>query len=150
MLAFEDFTVGASFPLPPYEVTREEVIAFASEFDPQPFHLDEKAAADSLLGGLSASGWHTCAMAMRMMVDGYLANSTSQGAPGVEELRWLRPVRPGDRLSGTATVLQARRSASRPGLGIATIRIEIVNQTAETVMDCRYVQILSTREGGSA
>lgn len=145
MLAFEDFVEGASFPLPPYEVTREEVIEFAQEFDPQPFHLDEEAAAHSLLGGLSASGWHTCSMAMRMMVDGYLANSTSQGAPGVEELRWLRPVRPGDTLSGSATVLKSRPLASRPGVGIATIGIEIVNQTGETVMDCRYVQLLGLR-----
>jgi acyl dehydratase len=94
---FEAVTVGETFELPgSYEVTKEEIIEFAEQYDPQPFHVDEAAAADSMFGGLVASGWHTCSMAMRLLVDGYLSESGSQGALGVDDLRWHQPVRPGD------------------------------------------------------
>ncbi|WP_422570205.1 MaoC family dehydratase [Antarcticirhabdus aurantiaca] len=147
--AFEDFTEGVAFPLPPYRVTKEEVIAFASEFDPQPFHLDEAAAAKSMLGGLSASGWHTCAMMMRMMADGFLNDSTSQGSPGIDFVKWLRPVRPGDTLSGTVRVLSSRRSASRPTIGLAKLAADLVNDRGETVLASEYTVILLTREAAA-
>jgi acyl dehydratase len=149
MRAFEDFAVGFTVPLGPYKVTREETIAFAREFDPLPFHLDEAAADASMLGGLSASGWHTCAMMMRMMVDGFLAGSTSQGSPGVDFVKWLRPVRPGDTLDGTMTVVEARPSRSRPTLGIARLRNELRNQSGETVLEAEYSVMLLTREAAA-
>ncbi|WP_102959240.1 MaoC family dehydratase [Mangrovicella endophytica] len=147
MRTFEDFTVETVLPLAPYDVTREAIVAFAAEFDPQPFHVDDEAAAATMLGGLAASGWHSCAMMMRMMFDGFLRDSTSQGSPGVDFVRWLKPVRPDDRLTGTATVLSARRSASRPALGIAKLRAEVANQRGETVMDSEYTLLLLTRDG---
>ncbi len=131
---FEDFREGEVLPLGPRLVTREEIVAFAAEFDPQPFHLDEEAAKGTLLRGLAASGWHTTALFMRMMCEGFLLRSSSMGSPGVEELRWLRPVRPGDTLSGTATVVSARASSSRPEMGIVNFLFEISNQRGEPVM----------------
>ncbi|GGE19194.1 enoyl-CoA hydratase [Aureimonas endophytica] len=149
MRSFEDFPVGLEVPLGPYPVTREEVLAYAAAFDPLPFHLDEAAARDSLLGGLAASGWHTCAMMMRMMVDGFLRDSTSQGSPGVDFIRWLRPVRPGDTLTGRMTVLEARRSRSRPQIGIAKLRNELVNQEGDPVLEGEYTLLLRTREAAA-
>jgi acyl dehydratase len=133
-LAFEDFQVGDVLPLAPHEVTSEAVMAFATMFDPQPMHLDEEAARETLLGGLSASGWHTCAMFMRMMCDGFLLASTSLGAPAVETLKWLKPVRPGDRLTGRSIVLDIRASKSRPEMGVVRFRHEIENQAGDIVM----------------
>ena len=130
---FEDFTVGLVIALKPYRVTRAEVIDFASQFDPQPIHLDDKAAAKNMLGGLAASGWHTCAMVMRMTCDSLDHISASEGAPGIEEVRWLAPVRPGDTLSGTVTVLAARALQSRPGLGLLRLRFDIFNQAGKQV-----------------
>lgn len=148
--AFEDFTEGLEIPLGPYEVTKDEVIEFARAFDPQPFHLDEEAARGSMLGGLSASGWHTCAMMMRMMADAYVLDSTSQGAPGVDFVKWLRPVRPGDTLSGMARVLSARLSAKRPTIGLARISTQLCNDRDETVLESEYTLFLLTRAAAAA
>ncbi len=134
MQTFKDFPVGKTMALGPYVVTAEEIIAFAEEFDPQPFHLSEQGGKDTLAGGLIASGWHSCSILMRMLVDGFLHNSASQGAPGVDEVRWLKPVRAGDILTGTSTVLAARVSKSKPELGIFQLRHEIYNQRGEMVM----------------
>ena len=131
---WEDFTEGAEFSFGEATPTREEIIAFASAYDPQPFHLDDDAAAASLFGGLCASGWHTCAMTMRMMVDGYLKDSASLGSPGIDELRWLKPVFPGDTLRVRMRVLQSRPMASRPGVGLSLQRWEVDNQHGQTVM----------------
>ena len=131
---FEDFEAGQEFPFGPHPVTRAEIVAFAAEFDPQPFHLDEKAAADSLLGGLAASGWHTCALFMRMMFDGWLKDSASMGSPGIDRLKWLRPVRPGDVLSGRTLVLEMRASGSRSDRGFLKVRHDIANARGEPVM----------------
>jgi acyl dehydratase len=150
MQTFEDFPVGATRPLGPYAVTREEVIAFAAEFDPQPFHLDEEAAKATMLGGLSASGWHTCSIMMRMMADSFILGSTSQGSPGVDFVKWKRPVRPGDTLSGTMTVLEARVSQKRPSIGIAKLRNDVVNQDGEAVLECEYTVMLLTRAEAAA
>ncbi len=125
---YHDFTVGESMSIGSKEVTAEEVIAFASEFDPQPFHLSEEAGKATILGGLAASGWHTCAMLMRMMADSYISNSDSQGAPGVEYVKWLKPVLAGDTLSATSTVLEKRVSRSQPALGIIRMNHKITNQ----------------------
>jgi len=147
--AFEDFTEGLEIALGPYEVTKEEVIEFAAEFDPQPFHLDEEAAKASMLGGLAASGWHTCAMMMRMMADAYVLDSTSQGGPGVDFVKWRRPIRPGDTLSGTARVLSTRLSAKRPTIGLARISTELRNGRDETVLASEHTLFLLTREAAA-
>jgi acyl dehydratase len=115
-------------------VTREAVIAFASQFDPQPFHLDDEAAAASLFGRLAASGWHTCAMAMRMMCDEYLLDSASLGSPGIDSLRWLKPVHPGDTLRMAMDVLEARPMASKPHVGLVRSRWHLRNQHDEPVL----------------
>ncbi|MCB8838394.1 MaoC family dehydratase [Aurantimonas sp. VKM B-3413] len=151
MRAYEDFTEGSEFALGPYAVTRDEMVAFAEEFDPQPFHLDDAAgAANDLVGSLSASGWHTCAMLMRMMAESFILDSTSQGSPGVDFVKWLRPVRPGDTLSGTARVVSARLSAKRPTLGIAKMAADLVNQKGEPVLASEYTLLLLTRSGAAA
>ncbi|WP_460448971.1 MaoC family dehydratase [Alsobacter sp. SYSU BS001988] len=133
-LSFEDFEPGAVTTYGSYLVTREEIIAFASQYDPQPMHLDEAAAAGTLLGGLGSSGWHTCSMLMRMLYDNVLADSTGMGSGGIDEVKWKRPVRPGDRLSVRQTVLDSRRS-SRGDRGYVRFRFEVLNQTGDVVME---------------
>lgn len=133
-LFYEDFPEGHKIRLGPKDVTREAVLSFAQEFDPQPFHLDDKAAAMTHFGRVAASGWHVCAMAMRMMCDAYLLNAVSLGAPGIEELQWRSPVFPGDVLTGSMEVLQARASNSKPQIGLIRYRIEVVNQNQQLVM----------------
>lgn len=131
---WEDFQIGHVAEFGDKLVTEEEIIRFAREFDPQPFHLDSEAAKKSLFGGLCASGWHTCAMTMRMVCDEYLLRSASLGSPGLENLRWIKPVRPGDRLRVRFVVLDARPSSSRPTVGLIRTRWEVMNQNNEEVM----------------
>ena len=114
MLTLEDFKLGHFGKFGPRNVTREEILAFAAEFDPQPMHLDEEAAKRSLLGGLAGSGWHLCSIMMRMMFDGFIGRTASLGSPGVNEVRWLAPFRPGDDLTLDIDVTEARVSQSRP------------------------------------
>ncbi|MDI7860874.1 MaoC family dehydratase [Rhizobiaceae bacterium n13] len=132
-LYYEDFAPGRSFALGPRQVTTEEIIEFAREFDPQPMHLDEEAGKRSILGGLAASGWHTSAMFMRMMIDSYLLRSHSEGAPGVDFMEWKKPVLAGDTLGGSSTVLESRPLRSRPGIGVVKFRHEVTNQHGEVV-----------------
>lgn len=132
--AFEDFAPGQVREFGGRRVDKDEGLAFAAAYDPQPLHLDEQAAEASVLGGLSVSGWHTCAMVMRMMCDAYLLDSTSQGSPGIDKLRWLKPVRPGDTLRVRMTVLQTRVSQSRPQIGLVLSAWEVFNQHEEAVM----------------
>jgi acyl dehydratase len=143
MRYFEDFEPGQEYPFEPHTVTRAEIVAFAAEFDPQPFHLDEAAAAETLLGGLAASGWHTCALFMRMMYHGWLSETASMGSPGIESLKWLRPVRPGDTLSGHSVVLELRPSKSRPDRGFVRFRHEVQNARGEPVMVAENLIMLS-------
>jgi acyl dehydratase len=147
LLRFEDFSPGQEFPLQPHFVTRAEIVAFAAEFDPQPFHLDESAAADTLLGGLAASGWHSCALFMRMLYDGWLKETASMGSPGVDSLKWLRPVRPGEELSGRSVVLAVRASQSRPDRGFVSFRHEVRNGGGEPVMVLENPILFARRDG---
>ena len=133
-LWFEDYVPGAVHDLGSVVVDEQEVIAFAKQYDPQSFHLDKERAAKSAFGGLIASGWHTASMVMRLIADHYLSEVSSEGSPGIDELRWLRPVRPGDQLSVRVTILDARRSRSRPERGIVRSQIETFNQDRELVM----------------
>jgi acyl dehydratase len=130
---FEDFEPGQVYELGTRTVTEGELVEFARQWDPQPFHVDPEAAKESVFGGLIASGWQTGAMWMRMYVDTMLG-SAARGSPGIEELRWLAPVRPGDTLTGRLTVLETAPSATRPDRGTVRIRGEMVNQDGVTVM----------------
>jgi acyl dehydratase len=131
---WEDFVAGSIARYGPRTITREEIVAYATEFDPQPMHLDEEAARTTMVGGLIASGWHLCALQMRMIADGFVLGSASLGSPGVEEVKWLKPVRPGERLVVRATVLETRPSGSRPGMGFVKFRYEMLDQTDACVM----------------
>ncbi len=133
-LTFEDFPPGPFGTFGPRHVSREETIAFAAEFDPQPMHLDEEAASATMLGGLAASGWHSCCMLMRMLSDGFIGGAAFMGAPGVEEVRWLAPVRPGERLKARATVIETRPSRSRPDMGFVKFRFELVDAADTRLM----------------
>ena len=133
-LFWEDFPVGEVRQFGGLKVTRDAVLAFARDFDPQPFHLDDSAAEASLFGRLAASGWHTCAMAMRMMVDGYLFESASLGSPGIDNLKWLKPVYPGDTLSCRMIVIAARPMASRPQVGLVQSHWDVMNQEEAVVL----------------
>ena len=145
---WEDFPVGQVREFGATAVTREATIAFASQFDPQPFHLDEEAARASLFGALSASGWHTCAMAMRMMCDDYLLESSSLGSPGLDQVRWLKPVFPGDTLSVRLTVLEARPMGSRPHVGLVQSQWEVMNQDRVVVLSMTGWGMFGRREPG--
>ncbi len=135
MLVFEDFAPGHYGTFGPRHVSREEIVAFAAEFDPQPMHLDEAAAKHSMLGGLSGSGWHLCSLTMRMMFDAFLHRAASLGAPGVETLRWLAPLRPGDDITLDLEVLDCRASRSRPEMGFVTFRTRISNAAGTTLLE---------------
>ena len=128
-LHWEDFEPGAIAIYGPRLVTREEIVAFAAEFDPQPMHLDEAAASTTLLGGLGASGWQSCCLLMRMICDGFILNSTSMGSPGVEEVRWLKPLRPGTTIRLRSTVTDKRESKSKWDLGLVKFFFEIVDDS---------------------
>jgi acyl dehydratase len=142
---FEDFVEGLTLELGSHRFTAEAIIEFARNYDPQPMHVDPEAARDSIYGGLIASGWHTGVTYMRLLVDAMMAEAESIGSPGVENLRWLKPVRPGDTLHGRFTVLEARDSRSRPDWGIVRSRGEMVNQNDEVVMQIEAVNFFGRR-----
>jgi len=134
MIWWEDFKVGERSEMGRHTFDAEEIVAFARQFDPQPFHLDADAAKQTPFGGLIASGWHTCAVGMRLMVEHYVGKTASLGSPGIEDIRWLKPVRPGDTISYSRTVIESRASASRRDVGLVKHRWEAVNQAGETVL----------------
>lgn len=146
-IAFEDLVPGRVFDLGSTVVDRDEMVAFARRFDPQPFHLDETAAATSLFGGLAASGWFTAGLWMRLYVDGLLSRATSLGSPGGEDLAWPAPVFAGDELHATMEVLDARRSASRPGLGLVRLRARLERAGTE-VYRSTFTGMFGTRDRG--
>ncbi len=134
-LTFEDFPLGHFGTFGPRHVAREEILAFAAEFDPQPMHLDEEAASKSMLRGLSASGWHLCSIMMRMMFDGFIGRAASLGSPGVNEVRWLAPLRPGDDVTLDIDVTEARISRTRPETGIVTFRAVARNAAGQALCE---------------
>ena len=143
---FEDYPVGSVYEFGSITVEEADVIAFARQFDPQDFHTDPEAAKNSAFGGLIASGWHTGALMMRLIVDNFLSTVASVASPGVDELRWLKPVRPGDVLSARVTILETRRSNSNRDRGIVRTFAEVLNQQREVVMDLKAVNIMLCRE----
>ena len=131
---WEDMQVGQVRELGHATLTREEIINFANQFDPQPFHLDEEAARQSVFGGLCASGWHTCSLAMRLMVTNFLCHTSSMGSPGLENIRWLKPVFPGDTLRLQSSVLETRPMGKRPDIGMTRNLWEMFNQHGDKVL----------------
>ncbi len=145
MRYFEDFTPGDVIELGARTITKERILAFAREFDPQPFHTDEAAARRSIYGGLLASGWHTGSLAMRLLYDGLLKDTASLGSPGIDELRWLKPVRPGDTLSLRMTILESIPSRTKPDRGLVRSLMEMRNQRGEVVLTIRGLSLLGRR-----
>ena len=147
-LYFEDFVAGQALAAGTRTVSEEEIIAFASQYDPQPFHIDHDAAGASIFGGVIASGWHTCSMMMRLVVDAVLSRSSSMGSPGLEQVRWLLPVRAGDTLSVSYLTTQVKASASRPDRGVVWSRWEAVNQRGELVCTVEGMGMFGRRPAG--
>ncbi len=142
---FEDFEVGKTIEVGSRTVTEEEIVDFAKQFDPQPFHIDKEAAEKSMYGGIIASGWHTCGMMMRLMVDGFLRESSSMGSPGVDEIRWIKPVRGGDTLTVTTTALETRPSSSKPDRGVVVTQWRATNQHGELVATVKGMGMFKRR-----
>jgi len=145
-LSYEDLDVGRKDEVGAHTFTRDEIVQFASQFDPQPFHLDDAAAAASPFGALIASGWHTCSVMMGMLARGLLNGSTSMGSPGIDDIRWHKPVRVGDTLTMTNTVLGRRVSGSKPDRGIVEMQWDGVNQHGETVITVRTKVLFGLRQ----
>lgn len=144
---FEDIEVGRRASFGGYEVTREEVMEFASKYDPQPFHLDDDAAAKTHFGRLSASGWHTCAMMMSMLVENMKTHrQAALGSPGMDSLRWVKPVYPGDTLRVESEVISKRRSASRPEMGLFKSNVRVLNQNDEPVLEMVSNGLIQVRD----
>jgi acyl dehydratase len=147
---FEDFEPGQDIDLGTRTVTEDEIVAFAREFDPQPFHLDRGAAEASIFGGVIASGWHTCSMMMRMVVDGLMNRSASMGSPGLDGVRWLAPVRAGDTLNVHYRTTRVKASTSKPDRGIVWSTWVALNQHGETVCTVEGMGMFGRRPGGEA
>ena len=150
MLYLEDFTPGQEIKLGSRSVSKEEIIAFATQFDPQLFHIDEDAAKETIYGGLIASGWHTVLLFMRLLADGLLANAASMGSPGVDEVRWLKPVRPGDTLSARGVVKEVVPSRSKPDRGMIKTTYEMYNQDGEKVLSMKGLGMFGRRPSGAS
>jgi acyl dehydratase len=147
--SFEDFPPGRFGSFGPRHVTRDEMLAFAAEFDPQPMHLDESAATQSMLEGLSGSGWHLCSLMMRMLCDGFVTRTASLGSPGVNEVRWLAPLRPGDDVTLEVDVMEARLSRSRPETGIVTFKSTARNAKGQALCEMVSPMIIGRRATGN-
>ena len=145
---FEDFEPGQDIDLGTRTVTEDEIVAFARQYDPQPFHVDRDAAAASIFGGVIASGWHTCAMMMRLVVDGLLGKSSSMGSPGLDGVRWLAPVRAGDTLNVHYQTVQVKASASKPDRGVVWSKWVAINQHGATVCTVEGMGMFGRRPGG--
>lgn len=149
-LHWEDFTPGQVSECGSRLITRAEIVAFAAEYDPQPMHLDEAAARAHLFGGLVASGWHSCCVLMRMLTDGLLVNTSFMGAPGVEEVRWLAPIRSGARIKARATVLETRASRTRPDMGFVKFRFELLDAAERPMMTVTVSPMFGRRNADPA
>ncbi len=145
MRYFEDFEVDVRSELGTRGVTEDEIVRFARDFDPQLFHIDKAAAETSMFGGLIASGWHTCSIAMRIICDGFLLDSASLGSPGVDNIRWKKPVRPGDVLTLFSTTVAAKRSTSKPDRGVLTNAMELIDQHGDVVMTMMAMTMIRCR-----
>lgn len=146
---WEDLVEGDVKTSAPYIVTRDEILDFARDYDPQPMHLDEAAGKASILGGLAASGWHTCAIMMRLLFDSLLSRAAGLGSPGIEETRWRDPVFPDDELRLRRTVMESRTSKSRPDMGLVTLKLELVKAKGTVACEQTCVVLFARRNPGA-
>ena len=145
MIYFEDLNIGQKILIGPISVTEVEIIEFAKKFDPQPFHIDAEKAKDSLFGGLCASGWHTCSLYMRMLYDGLLINLASLGSPGMNEIRWLKPLFPNETIKGELHIISKIPSKSKPFIGSIIIDSKVFNSKKELIMTMQSISIVKKR-----
>jgi len=145
LLHYEDFPEGLAIPFGTYHLSKDEVIAYARDWDPQPFHLDEEAGQNSVLGGLAASGWQSSAILVRLAVEAYANKSAAMASNGMEEAKWLKPVYAGETLTGRATILSRRVSARRPEMGILKMKFELFNTQGELKVEITGIQFMKVR-----
>lgn len=145
LMYLEDFQPGQTFDLGSIEVTHEQVVEFAKQFDPQPFHIDVDAGGQSIFGGLIASGWHTCSLMMRMLVDNLFSRTATLGSPGVNQIRWILPVRPGDTLTASTRVLAVTSSVSKPDRGTIEFHYDVRNQNGQAVLAMQGISMFRRR-----
>jgi acyl dehydratase len=145
MLYFEDLNIGQKISIGPISVSEEEIIEFAKKFDPQPFHVDAMKAKDSLFGSLCASGWHTCSLHMKMLYDGLLVNLASLGSPGMNEIRWIKPLFPNDTITGELNIISKTPSRSKPSIGSMIMDSKVFNKKKELIMTMQSISIVKTR-----
>ena len=146
LIYFEDIQVGQKIQLGSISVTKKEIISFAKQYDPQPFHVNEEKAKESLFEGICASGWHTCSLFMKILYEGFLINAASLGSPGMDEIRWLKPLRPGDTITGVGEVMTKKPSKSKPNLGSLIISYRVFNQGDELIMTLISRAIMQIRQ----
>ncbi|MEC9247956.1 MAG: MaoC family dehydratase [Pseudomonadota bacterium] len=142
----EDYKIGLSYEFGSIEISKDDIVSFAKKFDPQYFHLDEELAEASQFNGLIASGWHTCSIMMRLLVQNFISECSSLGSPGVDKIRWLEPVRPGDSLSIKVKVIENRRSKSKPDRGIVRSKIEVLNRQRVVVLNMETTGFFLSRK----
>ena len=145
LIYYEDLEIGQKIKLGSINVSKKEIISFAEKFDPQPFHTDEIKAKESIFGGLCASGWHTCSLFMRILYDGFLINSAALGSPGMNEIRWLKPLRPEETITGIGEVIKKTPSKSRPEIGSLIINYEVFNKNNELIMTLIGISIFKKK-----
>jgi len=145
LIYFEDLEIGQKIKLGSINVSKKEIISFAKKFDPQPFHTNESKAKESIFGGLCASGWHTCSLFMRILYDGFLINSAALGSPGMDEIRWLRPLRPGETITGIGEVIKKTPSKSKPKIGSLIINYKVFNKNNELIMTLIGISIFKKK-----
>jgi acyl dehydratase len=145
MIYFEDLSVGEKIKIGPISVSEEEIIEFAKKYDPQPFHIDKDKAKDSLFGGLCASGWHTCSLYMRMLYDGLLINLASLGSPGMNHIRWIKPLFPNETINGELKIISKTPSKSKPSIGSMVIDSRVFNSDNELIMTLQSISIIKKR-----
>ena len=145
LIYYEDLEIGQKIKLGSINVSKKEIISFAKKFDPQPFHTNEIKAKESIFGGLCASGWHTCTLFMRILYDGFLINSAALGSPGMDAIRWLKPLRPGETITGIGEVIKKTPSKSRPEIGSLIINYEVFNKNNELIMTLIGISIFKKK-----
>ena len=145
LIYYEDLEIGQKIKLGSISISKNEIISFAEKFDPQPFHTNEIKAKESIFGGLCASGWHTCSLFMRILYDGFLINSAALGSPGMDAIRWLKPLRPGETITGIGVVIKKTPSKSRPEIGSLIINYEVFNKNNELIMTLIGISIFKKK-----
>ena len=148
IIYFEDLNEGDNYSLGPVFVSKKEILEFANKYDPQPFHIDEEKAKESLFGGLCASGWHTCSLYMRMLCDSFIKNLASLGSPGMNEIRWIKPLFPDQKITGKVTIISLTPSKSKPNIGSLVTNSEVYNSKKEIIMTLQSISIVKKRNSG--